>query len=478
MNEGPVTKRLLFSASRAIAPPTLAPTPFVPTTETNPKVTAFSAGRALSTVAPGSDAPTDDKRPKFVFQALATRTISSRDGSRSVTFLGSHDVTKMPNPGKVRVEPQPLSSEDIERARALVDKGAPDSDHVLSMTRRYNDFRDKNPQILSHGVGVLGFCAQQTRSEGVGPGSGRNMAKALLGILREAGEKIEGCPLVNAMLLGLDREYAEKGAKPAVDISEDEALDFLARIKRADVRAALWLVLTCGARVADLLRLMEEQMTLDFVARRLRIEFRVTKNRTSVSDKYDVSFPFMSDPDDMVVDWLNGQRQLPNCDSINHVLKKANMKVVSGRSITTYSFRRVFEHRIIEWYTGDDGITEWAKVIAWTQHKDDKALKGHYNKVTMLKVPKPKGAAETVPPVPPMLDTFEATTLAPPPAPASGESPPSPSMVVPVETPTRAPLLAPERTTTSATKPAKRERSDEGVKVFRQTVFKESFLKK
>ena len=380
----------IFSASRALAAPATAPTP-VP--------------------------PPSGFRPRFDFPALgrSTSSIMSRDGMRSATFIGAHNVDRMPNAGKVRVEAQPLTTDDVQRAEELVAKGAPNSEPTLSLLRRYEDFRAQNPQITSHGVGVLGFCSQQTRNGGIGPGTGRNMAKELLAILRASQETIEGCPLVNAMLLGLEREYAELGAKHAIDITETEALDFLSRVIRLDVRAALWLLLTCGARVADLLRLEDEQLILDVVARRLRVVFKVTKNRTTVSEKYDVSFPFMSSPDAEVVAFLNSGRQLPNCDSINHVLKKGKFKSVGVRNITTYSFRRVFEHRIIEWYTDEDGITEWTKVIAWTQHQDDKALKGHYNKVTVLKTPKLKVAPPAVPDVslPPVATEIAAQAPAP-----------------------------------------------------------------
>ena len=453
----------VFSASRAIAPPTLAPTPIIPTSfdgwtaplrsEANRNAEAsftpsrnFSASRAMNTPTrfPAADPVTSVERPKFAFSALATTTLSSHDGSRTRTFVGAHDLAGMPTSGKVRVEPQPLSSDDVERAGKLVGKGAPNSSNVLSITRRYDEFRKLNPQITSHGVGVLGFCAQQTRCGGVNPGTGRNMAKDLLGILRAAGEAIESCPLVNAMLLGLEREYAELGAKHAPDITEDEALDFLKRIVRHDVRAALWLLLTCGARVADLLRLVDDQITMDFIARRIRIIFRVTKNRTKVSDKADISFPFMTDPDEEVVRAIASQHNLPNCDSINYVLKKAKFKFVGGRSITTYSFRRVFEHRVIEWYTDEDGITEWTKVIAWTQHKDDQALKGHYNKVVMLKVPKkPNGPGSKEPSALLEVATVDLAAITPTTAPARTDFPPAPGMLDTPVVVSEAPPMAP-----------------------------------
>ena len=379
-----------------------------PATHDSNRAPLFSASRAMTHPAPPLAQP--GPRPSFA-AALRSITITSTDGTRSTTFIGHHDVARTPGQGKVRIEPHPLTSADVERATALVAKGTPNSESSLSVLRRYDEFRKANPAITSHGVGILCFCSQQVRKGGVGPGAARNMAKELLTTLRTSMETIENCPLVNAMLLGLEREYAEIGAKHAVDITEAEALEFLSHVNRVDVRAALWLILTCGARVADLLRLEVEQLFIDLVGRRLRIVFKVTKNRTMVSEKYDVSFPFMTNPDAEVVNFLNLGRQLANCDSINYVLKKAKFKFEGGRSITTYSFRRVFEHRVIEWYTDEDGIVEWTKVIAWTQHQDDKALKGHYNNVTLLKVPKAKGTTKaSEPPVLPVGPEHTPTT--------------------------------------------------------------------
>ena len=390
-----------------------APTPSVHSFDNKPSI--FSASKALAS----RDAPTPSRPPpkynfSAVFSSRSTTTLTSADGSRSATFVGHHDVTKMPQRGKVRVESDELSPEDVDRATGLVAKGVPDSGTSLSVLRRYEEFRKLNPNITSHGLGILGFCAQQVRPDGVGPGAARNMAQHLLTTLRMSNETIENCPLVNAMLLGLDREYAERGAQHAIDINEDEALDFMSRVKRVDVRAALWLMLTCGARLADLLRLADEQLAIDLAARRLRIVFKVTKNRTTIGEKYDVSFPFMITPDAEVIKLLSNGHKLPGCDAINRILKQAKFKIEGERSITTYSFRRVFEHRVIEWYTDNDGITEWTKVIAWTQHQDEKALKGHYNKVTMLKVPKSK--ALPVVPAPVVITTLAVVPPDLPPA--------------------------------------------------------------
>ena len=120
---------------------------------------------------------------------------------------------------------------------------------------------------------------------------------------------------------------------------------------------------------------------------RVEIEFRVTKANRTVADKRHVSFPFFHAIDNEVRDFLNKTHVLPVCDTVNRVLKAAKLKMVDGRSITTYSFRRLFDQRVISWYTDADGCTDWLKVITWSGHKDAKIVSSTYAKCKVLSVP-------------------------------------------------------------------------------------------
>jgi len=324
---------------------------------------------------------------------IQVSSISSASGEATARFLGPLNVTSMPKEGKLRVTPGPLTNEDVQRVEQLVDKGATGTSTSLSNLRRYMAFRESNPQLESHALALMGFGAQQSRVGGLDPGSARNLTVDVYETLKKSGEKIGECPLLNRLLDGLKVEKAQKGANHALDISEVQAEKYMRDTKRADVRSVLWLMLTCGARVMDIIHIEElKQFLIDLVNRRIYIEFRVTKQRKDISDVFKAYFPFFVEPDAEVIRLLESVclSSLPHCDSINKVLKMVcppDPTYPAHPFPTTYSFRRVFDHRVIQWYTSEDGIVEWSKVIDWTAHKENRALRGHYAKASVLKLP-------------------------------------------------------------------------------------------
>jgi len=349
--------------------------------------------------------PPSAKLSSEMFGSLGLRitTLASGDGVKVAEFVGPLNISHMPQAGKLKVTPGPVSHEDITRVEHLVESGATGTATSLSNLRRYNDFKSLNPQLQSHALALMAFGAQQSRQGGLDPGSARNLVSDVFETLKQSGERIGECPLLNRLLNGLKTEKAQKGASPALDITEEEAIQYMRNIKkRIDVRTVIWLMLTCGARVQDLLHVEKlDQFLLDLVNKQLYIEFRVTKQRRSITDVFKAYFPFYVEPDEEVIDKLTNTclSQLPDCDSVNKVLKKvcpANMNYTSHPYPTTYSFRRLFDHRVIDWYTGGDGIVEWSKVIEWTTHKEVRALRGHYAKATVLKLPPCASKADPV----------------------------------------------------------------------------------
>jgi len=215
------------------------------------------------------------------------------------------------------------------------------------------------------------------------------MLESLLDILgRELGT-IEDRIFATFVSSALQNEYAAQGVKHAIDITEEEARIFLTLIHAVDVRTAMWLMQTVGARNKDLKRLQSWQYSFLDDQQRIEIQFMVTKTIGDVTQKRHVSFPFVIPPDEGVRKFLLNKEQLPKTQRCNEVLRKAleHVKCVSGRTPTTYSFRRLFEHRIIRWYTRDDGTVEWMKVLQWSGHKDETVLKGSYSQVQKLEVP-------------------------------------------------------------------------------------------
>ena len=335
---------------------------------------------------------------------LATPLVkTSLAGNIANDFLdkisGGLNSERTPAEGQSRFKVHEVDKDDIDAVRHLVDSATPSAEATLSNHRKFLKWREENPTVVSNGFAIAMFATQAAKT--LSPGTASNMATAELKHLRSCGETIKDMAFLGHVIEGLDLQYAQLGAKHAVDITDEEAAGFLLQIKRIDVRALVWLMLTCGARDADLLRLVDLQMTIHEAS--LELEFRVTKTARSVADKRHVSFPFVHQLDKDVRAFLSKPHTLPGCDTVNKVLKAAKLKEenVGGkrRSITTYSFRRLFDQRVISWYTDPDGCTEWLKVITWSGHADSKIISSTYAQCKVLKVPK-KRPAETEAPAP------------------------------------------------------------------------------
>ena len=299
------------------------------------------------------------------------------------SFSGGLDAGRMPAKGTSKFKVRAVSSQDIEMCKGLVNSATPGAEATLSNWRKFSEWRTVNLTVKSLGMAIALFVSQAAAT--LSPGTASNMATMLVDHARSCGSAIVDMPLLNHVIEGLDLKYAQQGAKHALDITDEEAAGFLPRIGRVDVRAVVWLLLTCGARLADLMRL--EGMQMKIHDDRLEIEFRVTKANRTVADKRHVSFPFFHAIDKEVRDFLNKPHVIPVCDTVNRVLKAAKLKIVDGRSITTYSFRRLFDQRVISWYTDADGCTDWLKVITWSGHKDAKIVASTYAKCKVLSVP-------------------------------------------------------------------------------------------
>lgn len=340
-----------------------------------------------------------DKRGA-VYLALEKHTLTSikaSDGQEAI-FFGRLDMSKVPNRGNCKYAAQRFTGDDLHRLQELASKATPHEKTVLSDTRRFVDFLEANPGVESMGAALAQFAAQAAGH--LGPASAKNLAKNVKGALLAARVETGSLALCDAVLDGLDLTYAEAGAQHAVDITEVECKSWLPfdppyRIKKVQARAMIWIMCTCGARNADILR-AAMSIQLDLAHSRLSATFAVTKTNRTVSDKRTVSFPFFCKPDLDILSFMNSkgwEEQLPDADALNAVLKKADLKKVvqvqgkDPRSITSYSFRRLFIHRVISWYTDDEGIVDWMKVIQWSGHKTDDIVCSTYSVGQVLTFP-------------------------------------------------------------------------------------------
>ena len=87
------------------------------------------------------------------------------------------------------------------------------------------------------------------------------------------------------------------------------------------------------------------------------------------------------------------EEKLPDADALNLVLRASDSKKIEQvpgkgpRSITTYSFRRLFIQRVIKWYTDEEGVVDWMKVIQWSGHKTSEIVASTYSEGQVLSFP-------------------------------------------------------------------------------------------
>lgn len=316
-------------------------------------------------------------------------------GAKERVYVGAINIDRMPKQGHAKFTPQPMNEAHLERFDHLLEKGHPQAEAELSHLRRFRLWQSLNPSVTSIGIGVA-MCASQATEDPdplkkLNPGSAKNMIEMLMDTLTRNGVTIDDRAYANFVKDALQKEYAALGTEHALDITDEEAVSFLPRILCVDVRAAMWLIVTTGARCCDLSpeRLQDWQFCFDIVAQRIMVTFMVTKTINDVTDRRTVSFPFVIPPDNAVQRYLIEKQKIPSTDRCLHVLKAAKLKEpIEGKGVTTYSFRRLFEHRIIKWYTREDGTVEWLKVIQWSGHRNERVLKGSYSQPQVLHIPK------------------------------------------------------------------------------------------
>ena len=66
-----------------------------------------------------------------------------------------------------------------------------------------------------------------------------------------------------------------------------------------------------------------------------------------------------------------------NCDAFNAALKSLGPEL---EGYTSYSFRRLFVHRVIERFTDEDEMVAWAEVVKLTAHVQIETVRVSYAK--------------------------------------------------------------------------------------------------
>jgi integrase len=171
--------------------------------------------------------------------------------------------------------------------------------------------------------------------------------------------------------------HAGEETKTAPDSTSEELLRITARAQ-GDLQPLLYIMLTTGARVADLQRVKRRQIAL--TASHTTVIFGVTKNRRrrSLRKRLIIPHTWFGSPDASVRDFFAfGEKDQPvfgswTANTVNERLRDLCALNNSAR-LTSYSFRRNYMRKVLEVYEGDA-----VKAQRHTLHLNPHIVEAHY----------------------------------------------------------------------------------------------------
>ena len=232
---------------------------------------------------------------------------------------------------------------------------------------------------------LLLLFAIDIQLQGLGAGTTKTYMRSILGGYGRAQKPIWGLyPTQGPYIKDLFKIQELLISHEEVDHAKDMDLLTAAQIiglLTGAVQATAWLMLMTGARVADLLRLYRDQFL--FEPATLKILFKYTKGRRSEKKAYTLALPYLKEfPIPLSVQHaLNVAPKAIVCtvgvDEFNAALKLLGEKF---EGYTSYSFRRLFVHRVIERFTSEDCMVAWAEVVKLTGHVSIETVRTSYAK--------------------------------------------------------------------------------------------------
>ena len=220
--------------------------------------------------------------------------------------------------------------------------------------------------------------------QGMAATSVRTMMRNILGIFGRAQDPIVG-PLVGDTFKILNLIIADEEVDHAKDMTFEVAMEVIGRLSGM-AQVIAWFMLVCGARVADLERMFRRQFLFQLNvdgSLTVKIIFNYTKGRRDAKKAYTlvIKLPMEILIPVAVVEAMKvpqGAKVFTmGCDAFNAAIKALG---VEFEDYTSYSFRRLFVHRVIERFTGEDEMTAWAEVVKLTAHVQIETVRTSYAK--------------------------------------------------------------------------------------------------
>ena len=206
------------------------------------------------------------------------------------------------------------------------------------------------------------------------------------GILRcraHANQKITG-PFVGDVKKVLEEIQCHEDVHHARDIDDETAMRFLALLD-GPAQAVCFLMIVCGARVADLMSMTRAQFRF-LPSRDVQVSFKLTKNHRKKGAQYSIVVPIpLGVPGSLATCFSPGDPFAPlislTTDQFNAALKPVGDRFPELAGVTSYSFRRLFIQRNIDRFTDEKShLTDWAEVVKLTGHLKIETVRTRYTR--------------------------------------------------------------------------------------------------
>ena len=206
------------------------------------------------------------------------------------------------------------------------------------------------------------------------------------GVLRcrlHANQKISG-PYVGDVKKILEELQCHEEVNHARDIDDEMAMRFLLLLD-GPAQAVCFLMIVCGARVADLMDMTRSQFRF-LPSREAQVSFKLTKNHRKKGSQYSIVVPIpVGVPESLAAFFAPGDPSAPlislTTDAFNAALKPVGERYPDLAGVTSYSFRRLFIQRNIARFTDEKShLTDWVEVVKLTGHLKIETVRTRYTR--------------------------------------------------------------------------------------------------
>jgi len=328
----------------------------------------------------------------WAHMAGATPSVQPVSAVQITQRMDAHHMPQLEKPRQKRereVVVRRLTQSTWDITMELVEQAQPSLRPAISCYEKFQSFCQLNdPSNIVSADLLLLLYQVDCLVQGQAATTSRTYSKNILRVIKRDQRIIPGLypvegPHVEDLFKILEQLIADEEVEHALDLNVSTAQEILGLLK-GRAQATVWLMCMCGGRAMDLSRLKRDQFQFDVSTGTMRIHFTYTKGRRSDKKQYTLpikledAFPI---PQSMI-DLLNVKptEKLSTCSaSETNAALDALGPLYEG--YTSYSFRRLFVHRVIERFRDNETeMIAWGEVVKLTAHVSIETVRSSYAK--------------------------------------------------------------------------------------------------